>query len=95
MYNDYSWGGYLAYRFHPDPRRRVYVFGEASVMGDALLDRWARIAYLRPGWRRALDADRVDYVVDETGAPLSTVLAGDPRWRVAYRDRTAVIYVRR
>lgn len=95
MYNDYSWGGYLAYRFYPDPRRRVYVFGEASVMGDAMLGRWARIAYLRPGWRETLDADRVDYVVDATGAPLSTVLAADPRWKLVYRDQTAVIYVRR
>lgn len=94
MYNDYSWGGYLAYRLYPDPHRRVYVFGEASVMGDAMLERWAGIAYLRPGWRQALDAQGIDYVVEPAGAPLTTVLAADPSWKLVYRDQTAVIYVR-
>src|SRR5207245_2550518 len=34
MFNSYGWGGYLVYRFYPAPRRRVFVFGEATLMGD-------------------------------------------------------------
>src|SRR5207248_1405051 len=37
MFNEYSWGGYLADRFYPDPSRRVFIYGEAELMGDALL----------------------------------------------------------
>ena len=41
-----------------------------------------------------LDEDRVDYVVIERGSSLDAVLRGEPGWRLAYQDRTAVIYVR-
>jgi hypothetical protein len=63
-------------------------------MGDAQLRRYREVATLGPGWRRILDEDRVDYVVFDRGSALDGVLAGDPGWRLAYRDPTAVVYVR-
>ncbi len=94
MFNEYSWGGYLADRFWPDPNRRVFVLSEGVLMGDAQLLRYHEVAALGPGWRRILDEDRVDYVVFDRGSALDDVLAAEPGWRLAYRDRTAVIYVR-
>jgi hypothetical protein len=95
MYNPDRWGGYLAYRFFPAPNRRVYIYGEASVMGDRQIWRFEAVQDLRPGWRRVLDEDRIDYVVVDTSSALADVLATRPGWRLAYRDPTAAIYVRR
>jgi hypothetical protein len=95
MFNDYPWGGYLAYRFFPSPTRRVYIYTEANVMGDALLWRYETVQDLRPGWRQVLDEDRVDYIVTASAGPLAGVLATQPGWHLAYRDSTATIFVRR
>jgi hypothetical protein len=94
MFNEYAWGGYLADRFFPRPDRRVYVLSEGVLMGDAQLLRYHEVASLGPDWRRILDEDRVDYVVFDHGSALDGALAAEPGWRLAYRDATAVVYVR-
>lgn len=94
MFNEYAWGGYLVDRFYPDPRRQVFVFGEASLMGDRQLRRYADVVELKPGWQQVLKRSGVDYVVYESNSALAAALAADPTWRAVYRDRVAVIYVR-
>jgi hypothetical protein len=94
MFNSYGWGGYLTYRFYPRSNRRVFVFGEAELMGDDQLRRYAEVESVRPDWQTELRRDGVDYVVFNRGAPLANALAVDPNWRVAYEDAVAVIYVR-
>jgi hypothetical protein len=93
-FNEYTWSGYLADRFFPDPNRRLFVISEGVLMGDAQLLRYRDVLGLRPGWRRLLDEDRVDYVVFDRGSALDGALAAEPGWRLAYRDATAVVYVR-
>jgi len=95
MFNQYGYGGYLAYRFYPDPNRRVYVFGEAELMGDPLLLRYQAVASLRSDWKSILDQDRVDYVVFNRGQALPNVLATEPDWERVYQDPYTEIYVRR
>ena len=92
MYNQYGWGGYLSYRFYPD--RKVFIFGEAALMGDPLLLDYEDVQTLRPDWQQVLDRYQVDYVVYNRGEPLANVLALDPKWRLVYQDAVAVIYVR-
>lgn len=94
MFNQYGWGGYLAYRFYPDPNRRVFIFGEAALMGDSLLNSYQDIAALRPKWIQTLDDDRVDYVVFNNHVALTDVLATEPGWTKVYEDPETVIYVR-
>jgi hypothetical protein len=94
MFNQYGWGGYLAYRFYPDPNRKVFIFGEAELMGDPLLNQYNDVQNLRPDWQQILDEYHVDYVIFNTGEALSNVLATQPEWKVAYQDKVAVIYVR-
>ncbi|MEA2628723.1 MAG: hypothetical protein QOJ10_1183 [Chloroflexota bacterium] len=94
MYNQYGWGGYLAYRFYPDPNRRVFIFGEAELMGDPLLNQYNDVQNLRPDWKAILDQYRVDYVIFNKGEALSNVLATQPEWTIAYQDNVAVIFVR-
>ncbi len=94
MYNQYGWGGYLANRFYPDPNRKVFIFGEAALMGDPLLNEYEDVQTLRPDWMQVLDRYRVDYVVYNRGEALANVLAIDPQWTLVYQDSVAVIYVR-
>ncbi len=94
MFNQYGWGGYFAYRFYPDPNRKVFIFGEAELMGDRLPNRYQDVAALRPDWMQVLDDDGVDYVVFNNHAALTDVLATDPAWTKVYEDPEAVIYVR-
>jgi hypothetical protein len=95
MYNQYGWGGYLANRFYPEQNRRVFIFGEAALMGDPLLNDYEDVQTLRPDWQQVLDRYQVDYVVYNRGEPLANVLALDPRWTLVYQDAVAVIYVRK
>jgi len=94
MFNQYGWGGYLAYRFYPEPNRRVFIFGEAALMGDGLLNDYEHIYTLHSDWRTLLDRYRIDYVVENKGDPLPNVLATQPDWTLVYSDSVAVIYVR-
>ena len=94
MYNQYGWGGYLDYRFYPQPNRRVFIFGEAALMGDALLNDYEDIQTLRPDWKAMLDRYGVDYIVYNRGEALANVLATQPDWKLVYQDSVAVIYVR-
>ena len=94
MYNQYGWGGYLAYRFYPQPNRRVFIFGEAALMGDPLLNEYEDVQTLRTTWKQRLDQYQVDYVVYNRGEALANVLATQPEWKLVYEDSVAVIYVR-
>jgi hypothetical protein len=94
MYNQYGWGGYLANRFYPEPNRKVFIFGEAELMGDPLLNQYNSVQNLRPDWKAILDQYRVDYVIFNTGEALSNVLATQPEWKLVYQDKVAVIYIR-
>ena len=94
MFNQYGWGGYLANRFYPSPSRRVFIFGEAALMGDGLLNEYEDVVSLRTDWKQVLEKYGVDYVVYNKGAALSNVLATQPDWTLVYQDSVAVIYVR-
>ena len=94
MYNQYGWGGYLANRFYPQPNRRVFIFGEAALMGDDLLNQYEDVQTLRADWEQVLDRYGVDYIVYNRGEALANVLATSPKWKLVYEDSVAVIYVR-
>jgi hypothetical protein len=97
MYNQYGWGGYLANRFYPDPNRRVFIYGEASVMGDSFLQEYQDVQTLRSNWQQVLDKYQVDYVVYNRHEALTNVLEALPdKWDCAvYQDNYAEICVRR
>jgi len=92
---DSGWGGYLAYRFYPEANRRVFIFGEAALMGDDLLNEYQDVQTLRPDWKTLLDKNGVDYIVYNRGEALANVLATQPDWTLVYQDSVAVIYVRK
>ena len=97
MYNQYGWGGYLVDRFYPDPHRAVFIYGEASVMGDSFLQQYQDVQTLRTDWQSVLDQYRVDYVVYNRHEALTNVLEALPeKWDCSvYQDAIAEICVRR
>jgi hypothetical protein len=46
------------------------------------------------GWQDDPDLARANFVLLERSARLATALEGDPRFRVAYKDHLAVVFVR-
>jgi hypothetical protein len=97
MYNQYGWGGYLADRFYPDPNRRPFIFGEASVMGDTFLQQYQDVQTLRSDWQQVLDKYQVDFVIYNRHEALTNVLEALPdRWDCSvYQDSQAEICVRK
>jgi hypothetical protein len=94
MFSDYAWGGYMIYRFYPQQSRRVFLFGEADLMGDTIMNEYVDVVNLHSDWLDILNRYNVDYVVFEPDMPLTTALATQPNWHRVYADNVAVIYVR-
>ncbi len=95
MFNAYDWGGYLIYRFYGDPNRRVFVYGEATELGNQLLQQVSDVENSEPDWQHVLSENRVNYVVERTSSALSMALSVDPGWEQVYNDGFAVIFVKR
>jgi len=95
MFNAYDWGGYLMYRFYPDPNRRVFVYGEATLMGNELMQQVSDVETSEPNWQQILTEHGVNYVVERTDSALTMALSVDPQWQRVYDDGFAVIFVKR
>ena len=85
IFNQYGEGGYLAYRLsaHGD---RVYIFGDAALMGDGLLYSYGDVESVTPQWDTILRNAGTDVVLFDTNAPLSNVMLHASDWVQVYRD---------
>ncbi len=93
MFNSYTWGGYLIWRLWPE--YPVYVDGRTDLYdNDFLRDDYLDILLARPGFEAKLDRRGIGFVIVEANSLLDTSLLQTARWREAYRDKMAVIYVR-
>jgi hypothetical protein len=92
VFNQYGEGGYLARSIVPHGDR-IFIFGDAALMGDGLLDTYGRVEEVKPDWERILLASHTDLVLFDTGTPLSEVLQASPRWVEVYRDPKSVAFV--
>src|SRR5262245_12068395 len=92
VFNDGSWGGYLALCCWP----QVYNFvdGRVDLYGAAHMYDYYRILNAEPGWREALERYQVDWVMVFHDRPLVGWLEHDPLWQRIYADQTAVVFVR-
>jgi hypothetical protein len=94
MFNQYGWGGYLIYRFFPDGNRRVFSFGEATLLGTTVMQQVSDVELGNPDWQRIFAQYGIDYVIDVPGAPEVLALQVDPQWTQVYDDGFAVIIVK-
>jgi hypothetical protein len=91
IFNQYGEGGYLAYRLsaHGD---RVYIFGDAALMGDALLYSYGDVESVTPQWDSIIRSAGTDIVLFDTNAPLSNVMLHASDWVEVYRDPHSIAF---
>ena len=93
MFNQYGWGGYLVYRLWP--REKVFVYGDAAVMGDPFLSEWNSVELIRPGFRSTLARRGVAWVIDPPNTPVLVALGETPEWVTVFSDAQATVIVHR
>jgi len=91
MYNDFTWGGYLIWNLREYP---VSMDGRTNLHGEVRLQRsfdtWGGLA----GWDTDPELLEAGFVLAAKGMPLSDLLRTDARFRIAYEDDTAIVFVR-
>jgi hypothetical protein len=94
MFNTYNWGGYLIWSLYPG--ERVFVDGRTDLyaLNSRVLEDYAVVHWLRPGWRQVLDNYGIGFILTERTGLLDVMLAETGGWQAAYQDDIAVIYVR-
>jgi hypothetical protein len=92
VFNHLDWGGYLIWRW---PSLPVAIDGRTNLHGDERLERFQRTWLGEPGWRDDPDLAAAGLVIGRPGQPLTGLLRTDPRFRTAYEDEQAVVFVRR
>jgi hypothetical protein len=89
LYNDFDWGGYLIWKL---PRLRVYIDGRTNLYGDERLQRHVSVLRGSPNWSSDEDLAAAKLVIGNVKFPLTSLLRMDPRFRVAYEDKRAVVF---
>ncbi len=94
IFNQYGEGGYLAYRLsaHGD---HVYIFGDAALMGDSLLNSYGDVESVTPQWDSIVRSAGTDLVLFDTGAPLSNVMLHASDWVEVYSDAHNIAFAPR
>ena len=95
VFNNQGWGGYLIYKWYPDPARRVFIDGRVDMYGKTIVDDYLDVAGIRPGWRKPLDTYGVQTVLTEKDSPLSTLLLADGGWERVFHGDVEDVFARR
>lgn len=91
LYNHFDWGGYLIWRL---PHLKVSMDGRANVYGDERIKQALATWSGRPHWSDDQDLNHAQVVIAQKEIALTAILKLDPRFRVAYQDETAVVFIR-
>jgi hypothetical protein len=85
IFNQYGEGGYLAWSL-AGTGDRIFIFGDAALMGDSMLYTYADVADVTPQWESILSRYGTQVVLFDTGTALDHVLLTSPRWKLVYSD---------
>jgi hypothetical protein len=88
-----QWGGYLIYRF--SGRMKVFIDGRSDFYGQSLLETYARVTEVRPGWDSVLKQYNVRFVLVPPDNALASALQLSPEWKSIYKDTVAAVFERR
>jgi hypothetical protein len=92
IFNQYGEGGYLAYALSPHGDK-VFIFGDAALMGDPLLYTYAGVETVTPGWDASIRRAGTDIVLYDINTPLADVMADAADWTKVYQDGLSVAFV--
>jgi len=92
IFNQYGEGGYLSYELssHGD---KVFIFGDAALMGDQMLETYASAETVAPGWDATIRRFGTDIVLYDINTPLTDVLDHAADWTKVYQDGLSVVFV--
>lgn len=90
MFNAFDWGGYLLLRLWP--AHLAFIDSQTDVRGDVSRE-YEKVITLAEGWQATLEQYDAQWVIIPPGWPLAKALASE-NWREAYRDETAIIFIR-
>jgi hypothetical protein len=85
IFNQYGEGGYLAWSL-AGTGDKIFIFGDAALMGDSLLYTYSDIADVTPQWQSILLHYGTQVVLFDTGSALDHVLETSPNWVMVYSD---------
>jgi len=91
LFNEYNWGGYLTWELRDYP---VFVDGRTDLYDNEVLMEYLEIQAGRVGWEETLKEYSVKVVLVEVNSGLAHSLSSNQRWRWAYGDEKAVVFVR-
>ncbi len=89
LFNDYGWGGYLIWSL----RQPVSIDGRAALYGDQRLDCSTSTWNGAPDWHANKELAAAGIVIGPVKAPLTQLLRLDPRFKLAYEDKVAAVFV--
>jgi hypothetical protein len=87
-----NWGGYLIYRLYP--QAKVFVDDRHDFYGAEFLKNYLQAIRVTHDWEKALDENRVNWVLVPSESPLANILKITGRWTVIHEDATAVLFQR-
>jgi len=87
-----QWGGYLIYRFAG--RGRVFIDGRSDFYGQRVLETYAQVTEVKPGWDAVLREYDVRVVLVPPDNALASALKLSQGWRRVYSDRVSTVFER-
>jgi hypothetical protein len=91
LFNPFDWGGYLIWAL---PEHPVAMDGRTNLYGSERIAQSLRTWAGEPGWDDNPQLQSARLVIAPCHQPLTRLLRERPsRWRVAYEDETAVVFV--
>jgi hypothetical protein len=92
MLNEYLYGGYLIWAA---PEHPVFMDGRADVYEwTGVMEEFAQWATLQADSNVLLDKYKVEFCLLSTRSPMAHVLRLMPKWKLAYSDAQAAVFVR-
>jgi hypothetical protein len=85
------WGGYLIYRLYP--KVLVAADDRHDLYGVEYLKRYLKVVHGEPGWEGALQDMNARWVLVPADSTVVSLLGERAGWKVAYRDKTGVLFV--
>lgn len=92
IFNQYGEGGYLADALSAKGDK-IYIFGDAALMGDTLLYQYSAITSVQPGWSQRILQSGAQVVLYDANTPLADVMAASPQWIEVYHDPLSVAFI--
>ncbi len=89
VFDAWGWGGYIMYAW---PAARLHV--DPLKFNALTIKSYTTIEDMSPGWQKEMDRWQIRTVIIDSKSRMARGLVLEPKWKVWYRDSTAVVFRR-